>query len=58
MSAMAGVIAGGGLGNFALQYGYQRFDYAVTWITVAVIVVVVQLAQWLGNALARRVLRR
>ena len=58
MSAMAGAVAGGGLGDFALQYGYQRFDYTVTWLTVAVIVVVVQLAQLLGNTLARRVLRR
>ncbi|WP_225755607.1 methionine ABC transporter permease [Actinotalea sp. Marseille-Q4924] len=58
MSAMAGAVAGGGLGDFALQYGYQRFDYTVTWLTVAVIIVVVQLAQLLGNTLARRVLRR
>ncbi|WP_173406177.1 methionine ABC transporter permease [Actinotalea ferrariae] len=58
MSAMAGAVAGGGLGDFALQYGYQRFDYTVTWLTVAVIIVVVQLAQVLGNTLARRVLRR
>lgn len=58
MSAMAGAVAGGGLGDFALQYGYQRFDHTVTWITVAIIVVVVQLAQLTGNTLARRVLRR
>jgi D-methionine transport system permease protein len=58
MSAMAGAVAGGGLGDFALQYGYQRFNHTVTWVTVAVIVVLVQLAQWLGNTLARRVLRR
>jgi D-methionine transport system permease protein len=58
MSAMAGAVAGGGLGDFALTYGYQRFDYVVTWIAVGVIVVIVQLAQWLGNSLARRVMRR
>jgi D-methionine transport system permease protein len=58
MSAMAGAIGGGGLGNFAIVYGYQRYDYAVTWTAVAVIVVIVQLAQLLGNKLARRVLRR
>ena len=58
MSAMAGVVGGGGLGNFAIVYGYQRYDYAVTWIAVAVIVVIVQLAQLLGNKLAARVLRR
>lgn len=58
MSAMAGAVAGGGLGDFALQYGYQRFNQVVTWVTVAVIVVVVQAAQMVGNGLARRVLRR
>lgn len=58
MSAMAGAVAGGGLGDFALQYGYQRFNHAVTWITVGVIIVLVQLAQVIGNRLARRVLRR
>lgn len=58
MSAMAGAVAGGGLGDFALVYGYQRFDSGVTWTAVAVIIVIVQLAQLLGNRLARRVLRR
>lgn len=58
MSAMAGAIGGGGLGNFAIVNGYQRYDYAVTWIAVAVIVVIVQFAQLFGNKLAARVLRR
>lgn len=58
MSAVVGAVAGGGLGNFAITYGYQRYDYGITWLTVAVIVVIVQLAQALGNLLARRVLRR
>jgi D-methionine transport system permease protein len=58
MSAVVGAIAGGGLGQFALTYGYQRYNYAVTWIAVAAIVVIVQLAQLLGNTLARRVLHR
>jgi D-methionine transport system permease protein len=58
MSAMAGAVAGGGLGDFALQYGYQRYNYAAMGIIIAVIVVIVQLAQLSGNKLARRVLRR
>lgn len=58
MSAMAGAVAGGGLGDFALTYGYQRFNPVVTWMTVAVIIVVVHSAQMVGNRLARRVLRR
>ena len=58
MSAMAGAEAGGGLGDFAIVYGYQRYNFVVTWIAVGVIIVVVQLAQLVGNILARRVLRR
>lgn len=58
MSALAGMVGGGGLGNFALVQGYQRFDWAVTWITVLVIVVLVQAVQFLGNFLARKVLSR
>ena len=58
MSAVVGIIAAGGLGEFALVEGYQRYRYAVTWTAVAAIVVIVQLAQLLGNTLAKRVLRR
>ncbi|MGA4507919.1 methionine ABC transporter permease [Propionibacteriaceae bacterium G1746] len=54
MSALAGIVAGGGLGAFALSYGYQRFDWAITWITVLVIVVFVQIVQFFGNWLARK----
>lgn len=54
MSALAGIVAGGGLGAFALSYGYQRFDWVITWITVFVIVAIVQAVQFLGNWLARR----
>ena len=58
MSAVAGYIGGGGLGNFALLYGYRQFDPVVTWAAVLVIIVIVQVVQLLGNSLARRVLRR
>ena len=58
MSAIAGVVGGGGLGNFSLQYGYRQFDTVVTWTAVLIIVVLVQVVQLGGNTLARRVLRR
>lgn len=58
MSAVAGYIGGGGLGNFAIQYGYRLYNPAVTWAAVLVIIVLVQLVQWLGNSLARKILRR
>ncbi|WP_104118607.1 methionine ABC transporter permease [Arthrobacter sp. B1805] len=58
MSAVAGSVGGGGLGNFAIQYGYRQFNPVVTWAAVIVIVLLVQAVQLLGNVLARRVLRR
>ena len=58
MSALAGTLDGGGLGAFALDYGYKRWNYAVVWITVIVIILLVQVAQAIGNRLSRRVLRR
>ncbi|QMW68573.1 ABC transporter permease [Mumia sp. ZJ1417] len=58
MSAIAGVIGGNTLGNFALQYGYRQFDPIVTWSAVIMIVIIVQVVQFGGNYLARKVLRR
>ena len=55
---MAGSIGGGGLGNFALVYGYLRFEPVRTWAAVIPIVVFVQVVQFFGNWLARKVLRR
>ncbi|WP_055084014.1 methionine ABC transporter permease [Kocuria salsicia] len=58
MSAMAGAIGAGGLGDFALRLGYQRFNDQVTWAAVIVIIILVQLVQFFGNWLARRIMRR
>jgi D-methionine transport system permease protein len=58
LSAVAGSLGGGGLGDFAISYGYQRYNWVVTWVAVLTIVVLVQLAQFLGNTLARKALRR
>jgi len=58
MSAVAGYVGGGGLGNFALLYGYRQFNPVVTWAAVLLIIVLVQLVQFLGNWLARKALRR
>ncbi|HTF50799.1 MAG TPA: methionine ABC transporter permease [Pseudonocardia sp.] len=58
MSAMAGYVGGGGLGNFAISYGYQQFNWPVTLVTVVIIIVIVQAAQLIGNRLARRALHR
>ncbi|MBC7443793.1 MAG: ABC transporter permease subunit [Ramlibacter sp.] len=58
MSAVAGYVGGGGLGNFALLYGYRQFNPVVTWAAVLLIIVFVQLVQFLGNWLARKAFRR
>jgi D-methionine transport system permease protein len=53
-SAMAGAVGGGGLGDVAIRYGYQRYDTEVTIATVVVLVVLVQLIQMAGDLVARR----
>ncbi|MFI6455040.1 methionine ABC transporter permease [Streptosporangium amethystogenes] len=56
-SAMAGAIGGGGLGDLAIRYGYQRFETTLMIVTVVVLVAVVQLVQSLGDTVARRLAR-
>lgn len=53
-SAMAGAIGGGGLGDLAIRYGYQRFRPEVMLATVIVLIILVQLVQFAGNVLAKR----
>ena len=52
-SAMAGTVGGGGLGDLAIRYGYQRFDVSVMLATVVMLVIIVQLLQTLGDRLAK-----
>lgn len=56
-TAMAGAVGGGGIGDLALVYGYQRFDTLVIIITVVVLVIIVQIIQSLGNFISR-IIRR
>lgn len=56
-SAMAGAIGGGGLGDVGIRYGYQRFDAKVMLLTVIILIVLVQLLQFLGDWLANRLSR-
>lgn len=57
-SAMSGVIGGGGLGDLAVRYGYQRFNTPVMLVTVAILVVLVQVIQVLGDRLVARFTHR
>lgn len=54
-SAMAGAIGGGGLGDLAIRYGYQRFETEIMALTVVVLLILVQVVQWLGDRFVRRV---
>lgn len=56
-TAMAGTVGGGGIGDVAISYGYQRFDTKVIIITVIILIIFVQAIQSLGNKLARKVRR-
>ncbi len=53
-STMAGAVGGGGLGELAINYGYQRFNILVTFETVFILIVLVQFIQYSGDALAAR----
>ncbi|WP_433790461.1 methionine ABC transporter permease [Actinoplanes sp. CA-252034] len=57
-SAMAGVVGGGGLGDLAIRYGYQRFETEVMIATVIALVLFVQLVQMVGDLLVRRLSHR
>lgn len=57
-SSMAGVIGGGGLGDLAIRYGYQRFNNQVMVATVVVLVILVQSVQSLGDGLVRSLAHR
>ena len=57
-SAMAGAIGGGGLGDLAIRYGYQRFRPDIMIATVVILIVLVQFVQFLGNTLAARLDKR
>ncbi len=53
-AAMSGVIGGGGLGDLALRFGYQRFQTDVMIVTVTILIILVQLIQFLGDKLVAR----
>jgi D-methionine transport system permease protein len=57
-STMAGLVGGGGLGQVAVQYGYNRFNGFIMGTTVLLLIFLVQLVQWGGSRLVRRILRK
>ena len=57
-SAVAGVVGGGGIGDLAIRYGYYRFETDIMVATVAILILMVQLIQFTGNRIARRIDKR
>ena len=53
-SAMAGMVGGGGIGNLAVQYGYYRYETGVMIFTIALLVIIVQFSQFVGDLVARK----
>ena len=57
-SAMAGIVGGGGLGDIAIRYGYYRYDSSIMWVTVVLLIVMVQLMQYVGMKLSKKLDKR
>ncbi|WP_174821640.1 methionine ABC transporter permease [Duganella rivi] len=54
-SAVAGVVGGGGIGDLAIRYGYYRFETDIMVATVAILILMVQVIQFTGNRIAKRI---
>lgn len=57
-STIMGVVGGGGIGDFAIRYGYQRYEEEVMYFAIVIIIILVQIFQWAGTKLARSIDKR
>ncbi len=57
-SAMSGTVGGGGLGDIAIRYGYYRYEAGIMWVTVILLVVLVQILQASGTRIAKKIDKR
>ncbi|MDV2686542.1 methionine ABC transporter permease [Alkalihalophilus lindianensis] len=57
-SAMAGVVGGGGIGDLAIRFGYYRYDEAVMFTTIIILIVLVQVIQYTGDFIAKAIDKR
>lgn len=57
-STVMGVVGGGGIGDFAIRYGYQRYETDIMYTAIILMIIIVQLFQWFGLYLARRIDKR
>lgn len=58
MTAIVGIVGADSLGKVALTYGLKQFDWTVVAVAILLVIVIVQIGQFTGNALARKVMRR
>ena len=54
LTAMAGSVGGGGLGDLAIRYGYQRFQNDVTFVTIIILLIIVNLIQGIGDLIIKK----
>ncbi|HEY4537159.1 MAG TPA: methionine ABC transporter permease [Erysipelothrix sp.] len=57
-STVMGVVGGGGIGDFAMIYGYQRYQYDVMYTAIIIMILLVQIIQFTGNSFARKADKR
>ena len=55
---MAGVIGGGGLGDIAIRYGYYRYQTDIMFVTVIILIILVQILQEAGMRISKKIDRR
>ncbi|WP_461197606.1 methionine ABC transporter permease [Enterococcus sp. N249-2] len=57
-STVMGIVGGGGIGDFAIRYGYQRYEYGVMYFAIILMIVMVFILQWAGNSTAKHLDKR
>lgn len=57
-SAMSGTVGGGGLGDVAIRYGYHRYQFGIMMVTVVLLVLLVQVMQYVGTKISKRMDKR
>ncbi|TCL56224.1 D-methionine transport system permease protein [Kineothrix alysoides] len=58
MTALAGMFGAGGIGDIAVRFGYQRFQHDVLFAAVYILIILVQLVQFIGDFTSRKILRK
>ena len=57
-SAMSGTVGGGGLGDIAIRYGYYRYETDIMFATVILLILLVQIMQYIGTKVAKKIDKR